>query len=302
MTNEPSALRSLASLVRSGLTLDRTLIEWPARVEDDLRDWANEVARRIELAVPPADAFAAGHTSLDKALRDVFRVHAALGGSVAGSLDALAARLETEQESSSGAAAQAAGAKLSARMISLLPLGAIAFAPGPKLPLDDPVAMTVLLVGVTLVVLGSVWMTKLLPATPQPDLCAAVARALGAVVQGGPAPSQVLDLLAESERDGPLGEASVRVLLGLTWEEALCASDDEGLRTLGRTLVESRTSGAPVAVRLVDLAAERERASILEFEAEARRAPVRMVVPLTVCMLPAFLLLGAGPLVRGLAG
>ena len=144
-------------------------------------------------------------------------------------------------------------------------------------------------------------MTKLLPSPPRPDLAAQVAGSLGAVLRGGAAPSQALTLMSQRDSTGPLKTALTRVKLGLSWEEALEASDEPGLKELGRTLLESRESGGPIAARLHAFAAERERATTLRFEAEARRAPVRMVVPLTVCLLPAFLLLGAGPLIRGLS-
>lgn len=301
---DASALRSLASLLRSGVTLEEALIGWPELVQGGpLRVWAEGVAAGVKLGLEPATAVAAaaGAASHHDPLSSIFAVHAELGGDIAGSLDELAARRQQWDESSSGATAQAAGTRLSARMISLLPLVFVAFAPGPKLPFGDPLAMTTMFVGICLVLGGSVWMAKLLPASPAPDLAATVAGSMAAVLRGGAVPDQILRLMAERDAGGPLGSAFGRVNLGLTWEEALETSDDEGLGALGKTLAASRSSGAPVVASLGAFAAERERGSILRFEAEARRAPVRMVLPLTLCMLPAFLLLGAGPLVRGLS-
>lgn len=298
---ESAALRSLASLLRSGATLERALVDWPERVgEGALREWCEAVAARVNLGVEPADAVTADG-AFAHALGNIFAVHAQLGGDIAGSIDELAARTDSWSDSSTGAAAQAAGAKLSGRMISFLPLVFLAFTPGPKLPLQDPVAMTTMLAGVCLVAAGALWMGKLIPIAAQPDLAATVAGSLAAVLRGGASPSQVLTLMAERDKAGPLDSALRRVSLGLTWEEALTSSADQGLSELGRTLATARSSGAPVAPTLKAFATERERESILRFEAEARRAPVRMVLPLTLCMLPAFLLLGAGPLVRGLS-
>ena len=299
--HEALALRSLASLLRSGAAVERALIEWPERLsEGPFKEWTERVSRMIELGADPAEAVAVDGGQVAAALSAIVAVHVELGGSIASSVNELAERIEAWDGSSTGAAAQAAGAKLSARMIALLPLASLVFVPGPKLPMDDPLAMTTIFLGVSLVAIGSRWMAKLLPTPPKMDLAAAVASALAATVGGGALPDQVLSLLAGRGHE-ELRAASVRVALGLSWEEALVHSDDEGLAALGTTLAESRSSGAPIADALRTFVAERERSAILSFEAEARRAPVRMVVPLTVCMLPAFLLLGAGPIVRGLS-
>ena len=300
--SEAAAFRSLAASLRGGVSLEHALIDWPEGLGDgSCRGWAEQIAARVQLGVGPAEATAGGGSAFGASLGGIFAVHAELGGDLAGSLDELAQRSEARSESATGAAAQAAGAKLSARMISFLPLAFVVFVPGPKLPLHDPLAMTTMLLGISLVAIGSAWMAKLLPAPPRLDPAASVATTLAAVLRGGAAPSQVLSLMAERGGDGSLRSVSRGVELGLTWEEALLSSDDEGMQALGRTLDAAGSSGAPVAAALRAFAGDRERTAALTFEAQARRAPVRMVVPLTVCMLPAFLLLGAGPLVRGLS-
>lgn len=302
--DDAAALRSLASLLRAGFTMERSLVEWARRPGSDsaLRS-LQMVAQRVSLGAPPSEAFAGDEFgAMTPLLQSVLAVHAALGGDAARSIEALADRVEVANESSAGAAAQAAGAKLSARMVAALPLVFLAFVPGTKLPLDDPIAMTSLLTGAGLVAVGTAWIKKLLPA-PQPlDAAATIGLVLASVIRGGPGPDQVLTAIAEQDGSEDLRCAAGRVGLGLTWDEALQLAEDEGLRALGAALAESGTSGAPVAGRLGAFVSERERAARLSFEAETRRAPVRMVVPLTVCMLPAFLLLGAGPLLRGLSG
>ena len=152
--NEAAALRALASLIRSGRTPEQAAIEWPQQIDGRLQEMARTVAARVKLGVSAHDALEGCEARWAEALRRTFSVHASLGGDLARSIDELAARVEAWDESSSGAAAQAAGAKLSARMISLLPLAFIVFVPGPKLPLNDPIAMTFMLIGVTLVAAG----------------------------------------------------------------------------------------------------------------------------------------------------
>jgi pilus assembly protein TadC len=74
-----------------------------------------------------------------------------------------------------------------------------------------------------------------------------------------------------------------------------------GAEGLARCLERAGTSGAPAAgpvARVADrLRAERARRA----EAGANRAAVLIVVPLALCFLPAFLVLGVAPVVIGLA-
>jgi hypothetical protein len=70
---------------------------------------------------------------------------------------------------------------------------------------------------------------------------------------------------------------------------------------LGRAMARAHRSGSPVVAaveRLSDQLAQRGRA---EVEDRARAVGVRAAVPLGVCLLPSFLLLGIVPLVAGLA-
>jgi Flp pilus assembly protein TadB len=76
--------------------------------------------------------------------------------------------------------------------------------------------------------------------------------------------------------------------------------DDPSLAPLGRTMARAHRTGAPVVAaveRLSDELAQRARA---EVEDRARAVGVRAAVPLGVCLLPAFLLLGIVPLVASL--
>lgn len=98
-----------------------------------------------------------------------------------------------------------------------------------------------------------------------------------------------------------LARAAGRLRLGVdpprVWSEL--ATDPE-LGPLGRTLARAERSGAPVAAvveRLADDLADDGRA---ETEQRARAVGVRAAVPLGVCLLPAFLLLGIVPLVASL--
>ena len=76
--------------------------------------------------------------------------------------------------------------------------------------------------------------------------------------------------------------------------------DDPQLAPLGRALVRAGRSGASVThevVRLGDELARRSRAAV---EERARGVGVKAAVPLGLCLLPSFVLIGVVPLVVSL--
>ena len=83
----------------------------------------------------------------------------------------------------------------------------------------------------------------------------------------------------------------------LVWEEV--AADPE-LAVLGRTMARAQRSGAPVVATVERLADELAAASRAELEDRARAVGVKAALPLGVCLLPSFLLLGIVPMVAGL--
>jgi Flp pilus assembly protein TadB len=73
------------------------------------------------------------------------------------------------------------------------------------------------------------------------------------------------------------------------------------LGRLGTTLARSSYSGAPVAEALGRLADELSERARTEVESRVRQVEVKAAVPLGVCLLPAFVVLGVVPLVAGAA-
>ena len=94
-----------------------------------------------------------------------------------------------------------------------------------------------------------------------------------------------------------------RARWGASGSEAWSAvASDEALVPLARAMVRSQTSGASVVQTVERLADELERESLARAEDVARRVGVAAAVPLGVCLLPAFLLLGVVPTVASLYG
>jgi pilus assembly protein TadC len=71
---------------------------------------------------------------------------------------------------------------------------------------------------------------------------------------------------------------------------------DAELAVLGRTIVRAHRSGASVATEVAGLADELGRRARVRVEERARAVGVKAAVPLGLCLLPSFLLLGIVPL------
>lgn len=105
-------------------------------------------------------------------------------------------------------------------------------------------------------------------------------------------PGPAADRLGE-----PLALIGVGVDPLLVWEQVAI---DPVIGSLGRALVRAERSGAAVTPSVERLAAELASASAQSVEDRARTVGVRAAVPLGLCLLPAFLLLGVVPLAVGL--
>ncbi|CAN5353459.1 hypothetical protein BH20ACT24_BH20ACT24_13850 [soil metagenome] len=125
---------------------------------------------------------------------------------------------------------------------------------------------------------------------------------LVATTQAGlPAP-EALRRAAEA-LPNPLGDelrVAVRQMdLGLAWRHALAEvveqSESGSLRRLATSLGRSQRLGTSVRGALRGIAQEMRTESRVRAEEAARRAPVKMLFPLILLILPAFLLLTVGP-------
>jgi len=142
---------------------------------------------------------------------------------------------------------------------------------------------------------------------------AAVARDLPALVEltaagleAGLAVPGALDL-AVSALPGAgadaLGPIAARMRLGLT-DEQVWVTPDVGpvLGPLARALARAQTSGASVAAATRQLADDLAGEARREVEDRARAVGVRAALPLGLCLLPAFVVLGVVPMVAGAVG
>ncbi len=82
------------------------------------------------------------------------------------------------------------------------------------------------------------------------------------------------------------------------WAEL--ADSDAELAALGRAMSRAHQSGAPVVAAVERLADGLARTARADVEDRARAVGVKAAVPLGLCLLPAFVLIGIVPLVAGL--
>jgi Flp pilus assembly protein TadB len=123
---------------------------------------------------------------------------------------------------------------------------------------------------------------------------------LAAALESGCATSDAVRLVCDAY-PGPAADlvssVSPRLALGIdvegAWRPVL---DDARLAVLGRTMVRAHRSGASVASEVAALADELGRRSRLRAEERARSVGVKAAVPLGLCLLPSFVLLGIVPL------
>ncbi|GAA1150906.1 hypothetical protein GCM10009672_24390 [Nesterenkonia lutea] len=106
-------------------------------------------------------------------------------------------------------------------------------------------------------------------------------------------------------QDVPGVERLARVHRGLVagqrWEDAWrCVADVPELRAFGEELAFAHATGSP-SVELLELTAAQARVRRRQrVDEQAARLGVQMVLPLGLCFLPAFILLGVAPVVLGL--
>ena len=77
-------------------------------------------------------------------------------------------------------------------------------------------------------------------------------------------------------------------------------ASDPALAPLGRALSRAHRTGAPVVAAVERLADELARSARADVEDRARAVGVKAAVPLGLCLLPAFVLVGIVPVVAGL--
>jgi Flp pilus assembly protein TadB len=127
---------------------------------------------------------------------------------------------------------------------------------------------------------------------------------LADALRSGRPPDAALEVVAGA-LPGPaaarLAELVPRLRLGVDRQQVWAdLAADPALAPLGRALARAHRTGAPVVPAVERLADELARSARAEVEDRARAVGVKAAVPLGLCLLPAFVLVGIVPVVAAL--
>ena len=138
----------------------------------------------------------------------------------------------------------------------------------------NPIGAVCVVAGLLLVLAARLWTRRLLEkARPAPGTPGMQAELVAVALSGGASVDRALRLVAESPASRHGGEQRIRSVLDL-----------------------SQAAGVPAGELLRAAAAQDRHASRVDGRLRAAKLSTRLLIPLGVCTLPAFLLLGVAPL------
>lgn len=293
MTSFAEASRALAAVAERAGSVRGALVEWSTAHPHPV---ILLVSRRARMGAPLATALEPLRTMPDGSVAArAIDAHGRHGGSLAASMRALADAQEGRQRSAHEALMAGSSSKLSGRLLAAL--GAVGILLMPSGPMSVPVAAGSLGLAFILAAIGTVWMRRIAPHPPLTDPpAAAIADLTAGLIDAGLYPTVALDLAC------PEGLAARRLVrLGMSWPAALDRAEDEDLRAMAKILLTTSATGtSPDALRRFARSLRDKQRR--ECDVATHRAPVLLVLPLTLCFLPAFALVLVGPMIRGLSG
>lgn len=225
-----------------------------------------------------------------RALSAAWSVAASSGAPLAPALAAFAEAVRDRTAAQRDIAVALAGPRATARIVLALPVVAIVLGllAGADIAasLAHPIGVASIVLGLALGVIARAWMARMLRAAAPPPPTVGLDLDLLAVAAGGGASPEaaratVLEALLDRGLPGPSGGE---------------AGDD----ALSWLVALSRASGAPLGALARAEAAEARAAERARARRSAEELAVRLMLPLGVCVLPSFLLLGVVPMLVGL--
>lgn len=230
-------------------------------------------------------------------------------------LDALATVERSRSAGERAREAAMAGPRASARLLAWLPVAGLGFAaivePGVvHLVVGTPLGWVLLATGLGLTLAGRKWMAASLAAAereggkgdPAPGPVALCAL-LGAGVSAGLDVRSALVLTADAAGPpaAPLAVAAGALAAGEPWERAW-VSAPAPLVPIARALEQAWTRGASPVAALAAAASVMVERDAARAQAAAAELGVRLSLPLALCLLPAFVVVGVVPLLLAVGG
>lgn len=215
--------------------------------------------------------------------------------------DGIAATLETAAKRHTAQV----GPKATARLLGVLPLAALGMAQFIGVDVIDMafrggINTWVFVVGLALMVAGNLWSTAMIRkatgiTTPGLDTTLAM-DIIAACQQNGVSLTSTLQAVSVASEEPDLAVVARMLLLGADWDEAWAQADAKWV-DLASVLQPAWEEGASPVPLLVRGASRTRAAEIHRALDAAERLGVRLMIPLGVCLLPAFFALGIVPVV-----
>ena len=263
-----ASVQRLAVLLEAGVT--------PARTWQLLADGGDEVAGAVVVDAAPVGDVLARQPGAWGEVAVAWRVAETVGAPLAPSLRRFADALREAQETRDDVAVALADPAATARLVSWLPLVAIGL--GAALGFDivstltQPAGIVCIVAGIVLMLTAHRWSSRLVAAAqPAPSLPGVQGDTIAIALSSGVSIERALAVVASSGGGDPEPEI-----------------DD--------VLALSERAGAPAVDLLRATSADIRRRARTEGRLRAARLGERLLLPMGLCTLPAFLLLGVGPM------
>lgn len=268
-----TSVQTLAVLLQAGAV---PVVAW--RHLADIGDpHALAVTERVEGGVPLLDAIEAeGGAWVD--LAAAWEIATTVGAPLAEVLRIIAESLRDAASAADDVRIALAEPAGTARLLLWMPLAGLLL--GFALGFDtigvivgNPLGAACVVAGLLLVLAARLWTRRLLRrAAPEPGTPGMRAELVAVALAGGASIDRALRLVAESSAGG---------------------GTEEGIRSV---LELSRAAGVPAVELLRASAAQDRHAARVHGRLRAAKLSTRLLIPLGVCTLPAFLLLGVAPM------
>lgn len=268
-----TSVQTLAVLLQAGAV---PVVAW--RHLADIGDpHALAVTERVEGGVPLRDAIEAeGGAWVD--LAAAWEIATTVGAPLAEVLRIIAESLRDAASAADDVRIALAEPAGTARLLLWMPLAGLllGFALGfdtVGVIVGNPLGAACVVAGLLLVLAARLWTRRLLRrAAPEPGTPGMRAELVAVALAGGASIDRALRLVAESSAGG---------------------GTEEGIRSV---LELSRAAGVPAVELLRASAAQDRHAARVHGRLRAAKLSTRLLIPLGVCTLPAFLLLGVAPM------
>lgn len=299
-----ASVQRIAVLLQAGIA--------PRRAWEHLATSGDPAARtavtRIADGAALGDAIARGGGAwCDVAI--AWRVAETVGAPLAHSLRTIAEALREAEASRDDVRVALAEPAATARLIAWLPLVAVALSAALGFDvvrtLGHPVGVACVLAGAMLMLAAHRWTARLVRRAQPPSAVPGLRAELVAVaLTGGVSIDRALAVVDEAEEavralDVEAGRADPRRAprrRRSARSDAVVSADDDLSTDVPSILALSRTAGAPAVELLRGAAALDRHRSRTEGRLRAARLSSRLLLPLGVCTLPAFLTLGVAPM------